>query len=99
MSGGCSGMPSLRILAGAAAMAGVTLAAALAFVAVHATAAPTPLVLTFDGAHFLDNTVPDGLRHDGRFTASAPLCPAGRAYDARHLEGQPLSVLRLHTCD
>jgi hypothetical protein len=61
------------------------------------------LVLTFEGAHFPDDSLRDGaLRHDGRFTASPPLCSGGRAYDVEHLvhaEGQPLSVRRMHTCD
>ena len=46
-----------------------------------------------------DSTLLHGLRHDGRFTASAPFCSEGRAYDVRHFEGDPLSLLRIHTCD
>ena len=60
---------------------------------------PTPFLLTFEGAHFVDSTLTGGLRHDGRFTASAPFCSAGRAYDVRHVVVEPLTVLRLHTCD
>jgi hypothetical protein len=86
-----------------ARLIGVALAAALAAasaaVSDRATAAPTPFSLTFEGAHFADSTLLGGLRHDGRFTASAPFCSAGRAYDARHFEGEPLTVLRVHTCD
>jgi hypothetical protein len=83
---------------------GVALVSALAalFVAlaVRASAAPTPSSLTFEGAHFVDPAFPGGLRHDGRFTASAPFCPAGRAYDVRHFESDMgLDVLRMHTCD
>ena len=87
-----------------ARIVGIALAAALAAgvaaIAGRATAAPTPFSLTFHGAHFADSTLPAGLRHDGRFTASAPFCSAGRAYDVRHLEAAGfLTVLRLHTCD
>jgi hypothetical protein len=77
----------------------VALAAAFALIAIKATAAPTPFLLTFEGAHFVDSTLFHGLRHDGRFTASAPFCPAGRAYDVHHFERDPLDVLRIHTCD
>jgi hypothetical protein len=83
----------------------VALAAALPAVfacfAVRATAAPAPFLLTFEGEHVADDTLPAALRHDGRFTASAPFCSAGRAYDVRHStdEGGFLSVLRIHTCD
>ena len=67
---------------------------------VGATAAPTPFLLTFDGAHVPDAGMPEGLRHEGRFTASAPLCSAGRAYDVHQVvEGEFLSVHRIHTCD
>jgi hypothetical protein len=77
------------------------LATVFALIAVRATAAPTPSSLTFEGAHFSDSTLPGGLRHDGRFTASEPFCSAGRAHDVRHFfsEGGPLTVLRMHTCD
>jgi hypothetical protein len=83
------------------AFVGIALGAVIALVAVRATAAPTPFLLTFEGAHFLDSTLPHGLRHDGRFTASAPFCSAGRAYDARHDDGAEgsLAVYRMHTCD
>lgn len=75
------------------------LAAASAAVSDRATAAPTPFSLTFEGAHIPDSTVVAGLRHEGRFTASAPFCPAGRAYDAHQFEREPLDVLRIHICD
>jgi hypothetical protein len=81
------------------ALVGIALGAVIALVPIHATAAPTPFSLTFEGAHFVDFTLPGGLRHDGLFTASAPFCSAGRAYDVRHFEGEPLTVLRIHTCD
>ena len=97
MTGPSGHRSSARFLAVAAASA---LAAACAFISVGAAAAPSPFSLTFEGAHFLDSSLPAGLRHDGRFTASAPVCSAGRAYDVRHLEGDELlAVLRLHTCD
>lgn len=84
---------------GLALPVGVVLSTVCALVANRATAAPTPVSLTFDGAHFVDSTLPGGLRHDGRFTASAPFCSAGRAYDVRHFEREPLDLLRMHTCD
>jgi hypothetical protein len=84
-------------LLGVAVATGV--AVVFACLSVRATAAPAPFLLTFEGAHFADSTLLGGLRHDGRFTASAPFCPAGRAYDARHFEGDILTVLRMHTCD
>ena len=86
-------------LVGVAIGAGV--AVVFACLSVGATAAPAPFLLTFDGAHPVDTTLPHGLRHDGRFTASAPFCSAGRAYDVGHStdEGGFLNVLRIHTCD
>ena len=67
---------------------------------VGATAAPAPFLLTFDGTHVLDPSAPGGLAHDGRFTASAPFCSGGHAYDVHHVvEGEFLSVRRIHTCD
>jgi hypothetical protein len=81
------------------ALVGIALGAVIALVPIHATAAPTPFSLTFEGAHFVDSTLPGGLRHDGRFTASAPFCSAGRAHDVRHVVVEPLSVLRMHMCD
>lgn len=76
------------------------LAAVFAFISAGAAAAPATFSLTFEGAHFLDPTLLAGLRHDGRFTASAPFCSAGRAYDGRHLDAtEQLTVLRIHTCD
>ena len=60
----------------------------------------TPFSLSFEGAHPLDGTLPAGIRHDGRFTASRPFCSAGRAYDVRHVDtGGQLDLERLHTCD
>ena len=83
-----------------APLVGVALGAAFAVIPVGATAAPTPFSLTFEGAHFADSTLAGGLRHDGRFTASAPFCHAGRAFDVRHLDAtNRLAVLRMHTCD
>lgn len=88
-----------RVFAGAVA---ATLAAGVALVplAFGGAAASTAFSLTFEGAHYVDSTLPGGLRHDGRFSASAPFCSAGRAYDTRHLDtGGWLTVHRLHTCD
>ena len=83
---------------------GVVLAAGLTAVvglfAVRAAAAQAPFSLTFDGAHFADSTFSDGIRHEGRFTASTPFCPAGRAYDVRHvIASEFLDVERIHICD
>jgi len=64
-----------------------------------AAATPAEFTLTFDGTHVADTTFPVGLRHDGRFTASAPFCAAGRAYDVKDVQFDPLTVLRMHTCD
>lgn len=79
-----------------------TLAAGVALVPLafgNADASDSSL-LTFEGAHYVDTSLPGGLRHDGRFTASAPFCSAGRAYDSRHFDtGGWLTVHRLHTCD
>jgi hypothetical protein len=82
-----------------AVVAGLT--AVVVGVAARATASPEPFLLTFDGAHFPDTTLHGGgLRHDGRFTASAPFCSAGRAFDVVHyIQDGLLSVQRLHTCD
>lgn len=88
-------MAGLRV-----ALVGIALGAVVALAAVRATAAPTPFLLTFEGAHFIDSTLSGGLRHDGRFTASAPFCSAGRAYDVRQLDMPGvLNLFRLHTCD
>jgi hypothetical protein len=75
----------------------VLLIAAVVFLTAGAGATPTPFSLTFTGSHVSDSTL--GLRHEGRFTASSPFCPAGSARDVRHLTEDPLSVLRTHTCD
>jgi hypothetical protein len=82
------------------ALVGISLLAVIALAAVRATAASTLFLLAFEGAHFVDSTLGGGVRHDGRFTASAPFCSAGRAYDVRHLDTDGLlNLLRLHTCD
>ena len=90
-------MRSLRL----SLAAGIVLGTVLALLTTGASAAPTPFTLTFNGAHFVDASFPDGIRHDGRFTASAPFCPAGRAYDVSHVVTPSgfLDVMRLHTCD
>ena len=64
-----------------------------------ATAAPTGFTLAFDGAHFVDSVLPAGIRHEGRFTASAPFCTSGTAVDVTDVQIEPLTVLRLHKCD
>jgi hypothetical protein len=58
-----------------------------------------PFSLTFNGEHVTDPNLPAGIRHQGRFTASAPVCPAGTASDTRDVQLEPLSVLRAYTCD
>ena len=74
--------------------------AAFASLPLFASAAPEPFLLTFDGAHFPDSTLEGGISHAGRFTASAPFCSAGEAHDVYHvIEGEFLSVHRIHTCD
>ena len=79
----------------------VSLGVAFALVCLRAaSAAPPTFSLTFDGAHVADASLPAGIRHDGRFTASAPFCSAGRAYDVRQVDdGASLAVWRLHMCD
>ena len=82
------------------ALLGVALSAAIAVAAVRATAASTPFVLTYEGAHSLDSALDGGVRHDGRFTASGPFCSAGRASDVRHVVANGLlNVFRVYTCD
>lgn len=78
----------------------VALVAVIASISDRATAAPTRFSLTFEGAHLADSSLVAGLRHDGRFTASAPFCSAGRAYDVRQEEpGGLLTAYRMHLCD
>jgi hypothetical protein len=64
-----------------------------------ASAAPASFTLRFDGVHVADSSLPAGIRHEGRFTASAPFCPAGHAVDAQDVEIEPLTVMRTFTCD
>lgn len=64
-----------------------------------ASGAPTTFSLVFNGAHAPDASLPAGIRHEGRFTASAPFCSSGTAVDIRDIEIEPLTVLRTHTCD
>ena len=78
----------------------IALCIAFALLSVPAAATPSSFSLTFEGAHLVDATLPAGLRHEGRFTASAPFCSSGRAYDVRQIDdGSSLTVWRLHTCD
>jgi len=72
---------------------------ALGLFVAGARGSPSSFTLSFDGIHVLDSTLPGGIRHEGRFTASAPFCPAGKAVDVRDLETEPLTVLRTFTCD
>lgn len=68
--------------------------------AVAAATTPTPFELVFDGAHVPLAASPNGLGHAGTFTASAPLCPAGKAADQRvFVAQQTVSSMRVYTCD
>jgi hypothetical protein len=81
--------------------AAVGFAIAIAWIATGAAAAPTSFTLQFSGKH-VPNTNPAlkaDLSHEGRFSASAPLCPTGPAVDTKDVELEPLSVMRTHTCD
>jgi hypothetical protein len=81
-----------RVLGGAALVL-------LATTVCAADAAPTTFTLEFSGAHILDRSLPAGVRHEGRFTASPPLCTSGTALDIQDVQVEPLSVMRRHTCD
>jgi hypothetical protein len=81
-------------------LVGVVLSMVFALLTTGASAAPTSFSLTFEGAHATDPNFSSGLRHEGRFTASAPFCPSGRAYDADQInDGVTLTAFRLHECD
>jgi hypothetical protein len=80
------------------ALAGL-LAGGLVALAGGAHAKVLQFSLTFTGKHVTDPSFPAGLHHEGRFTASAPFCPAGSAIDTRHVQDPPLWVERTHTCD
>jgi hypothetical protein len=81
-------------------LAGIVLGTVFALLTTGASAAPTPFSLTFEGAHFSDPTMPHGLRHEGRFTASAPFCSSGRAYDTRQIDDSgSLTAWRIYECD
>jgi len=71
----------------------------LALGAAGAAAAPTSITLTFDGVHATDSSLPAGITHKGRFTATPPLCAAGAAQDVQDVVLEPLTVLRKYTCD
>lgn len=68
-------------------------------IALGATAAPGPAVLTFVGKHVEDANLPAGLRHEGTFTAEPPFCASGTAVDVRQPRLLPLNVERRYTCD
>ena len=75
-------------------------AAAILGVTGGADAAPAQFTLTLNGSHVPDARLSSGLRHEGRFTASAPFCPSGFAVDSKVLEDETsLTVLRTFTCD
>jgi hypothetical protein len=73
--------------------------AAIAAVTSGATASPGAFSLTFTGAHVPDTSLPAGLRHEGRFTASGPACASGNAADVEDVVVEPLTVLRQFSCD
>ena len=75
------------------------LATMLVGLAGGAGATLTEFSLTFTGKHVDDASFPARLRHEGRFTASAPFCAAGSAVDTRDVQDGPLWVERTHTCD
>jgi hypothetical protein len=81
------------------ALIGVVACLAVAVGAAGASGAPTPVMLTFDGIHVSDASLPAGIRHEGRFTATPPLCVRGSAVDVEDVEVEPLSVMRRYTCD
>lgn len=76
-----------------------SLSVAVALLATGARGSPASFTLSFDGSHVLDSSLPAGLRHEGRFTASAPFCPTGKAVDVRDIETEPLTVLLTFACD
>jgi hypothetical protein len=97
----CGTIP-LMAAAGVAAFVGVISTRADGATATsRAAAAPTSFTLTFEGSHVVDASLPAGVRHEGRFTASEPFCSAGRAFDVQDVEVEPLplTVLRTHACD
>lgn len=81
------------------ALTGVAVVVTLAMGASGAGGSPTALHLTFDGSHVADTSLPAGIRHEGPFTASAPLCSSGTARDVKDVSLEPLTVLRDFTCD
>jgi hypothetical protein len=81
-------------------VAGIALGVLCALLMTGAFAAPAPVSLTFEGTHVTDPTMPFGLRHEGRFTASAPFCSSGQAHDTRQIDdGGLLTAWRVHECD
>lgn len=81
----------LALLVGIGAWVGVGVVAALA-----TTATPSSVTLFFDGAH-TPGVGPTNLRHEGSFTASSPLCPAGQGADSEFV--YPMAMLREYTCE
>jgi len=80
----------LALLVGIGAWGAVGAVAALA-----TTATPSSVMLIFDGAHS-PGVGPTNLRHEGSFTASSPLCPAGHGADTEFV--YPMALLREYTC-
>jgi hypothetical protein len=80
----------------------LTLVAALAGLlsgGAGASADATAFQLMFDGMHRPATfPSPNGLQHEGPFTASKPFCASGYAKDFQH-QLRPLSAFRRYTCD
>lgn len=66
-----------------------------AVAALATTATPSSVALVFDGTHS-PGIGPTNLQHQGSFTASSPLCPAGHGADRQFV--YPLATLREYTC-
>jgi hypothetical protein len=79
------------VLVGLGSLAGGGVVAAVA-----ASATPSPVALVFDGAHH-PGIGPTNLHHEGRFTASAPVCSSGYGTDVQFV--YPAAMLREYRCD
>jgi len=60
------------------------------------TAGPSSVALVFDGAHYA-GIGPTNLHHEGSFTASSTLCPAGYGADREFVH--PMAMLREYMCE
>ena len=88
-----------RAVARLGGLIAVALGLAFALLLHSASAAPTTFSLTFEGTYRRSEPARRAPA-EGRFTASAPFCSAGRAYDVRQvIDGEFLTAWRLHTCD